>query len=36
MAGETAPKKIGRGYQRNLDAGPLHPMVGRGCRCLPA
>jgi hypothetical protein len=28
MSGEIAPKKIGRGFERNLDAGPLQPMVG--------
>jgi hypothetical protein len=28
MSGETAPRKIGRGFVRNLDAGPLQPMVG--------
>jgi hypothetical protein len=31
MSGETAPKtlkKIGRGFVRNLDAGPLQPMIG--------
>jgi site-specific recombinase XerD len=27
MSGEIAPKKIGRGYERNLDAGPFYPMV---------
>jgi hypothetical protein len=27
MSGEIAPKKIGRGYERNLDAGPFQPMV---------
>jgi integrase/recombinase XerD len=27
MTGETAPKKIGRGYERDLDAGPFQPMV---------
>jgi site-specific recombinase XerD len=27
MSGELAPKKIGRGCERNLDAGPLQPMV---------
>jgi hypothetical protein len=25
---ETPRKKIGRGYERNLDAGPMQPMVG--------
>jgi hypothetical protein len=28
MPGETAPRKIGRGYARNLDAGPFQPMIG--------
>ena len=28
MSGETAPRKIGRGYARNLDAGPFQPMIG--------
>jgi hypothetical protein len=28
MSGETAPKKIGRGCERNLDAGPFQPMIG--------
>src|SRR5712691_3382944 len=31
MSGETAPKtprKTGRGYARNLDAGPFQPMIG--------
>jgi site-specific recombinase XerD len=27
MSGETTPKKIGRGYERNLDAGPFQPMI---------
>jgi site-specific recombinase XerD len=27
MSGEITPKKIGRGYARNLDAGLLQPMV---------
>jgi hypothetical protein len=27
MSGEIAPKKIGWGYERNLDAGPFQPMV---------
>lgn len=27
MSGEIAPRKIGRGYERNLDAGPFQPMV---------
>ena len=27
MSGEIAPKKIGRGYERNLGAGPFQPMV---------
>ena len=27
MSGET-PRKIGRGYARNLDAGPFQPMIG--------
>jgi hypothetical protein len=27
MSGDIAPKKIGRGYERNLDAGPFQPMV---------
>jgi hypothetical protein len=27
MTGETARKRIGRGYERNLDVGPCHPMV---------
>jgi integrase/recombinase XerD len=27
MIAETAPKKIGRGYERDLDAGPFQPMV---------
>ena len=27
MTGETTPRKIGRGYERNLDAGPFQPMV---------
>jgi hypothetical protein len=27
MSGEMAPKKIGRGFERNLDAGPFQPMV---------
>jgi phage-related protein len=26
MSGKS-PKKIGRGYERNLDAGPLQPMI---------
>ena len=31
MSGETAPKapqKVGRGFERNLDAGPFQPMIG--------
>ncbi len=28
MSGDTAPRKIGRGYARNLDAGPFQPMIG--------
>jgi hypothetical protein len=28
MSGETAPRKIGRGYARNPNAGPFHPMIG--------
>jgi site-specific recombinase XerD len=28
MPGQTAPRKTGRGYARNLDAGPFQPMVG--------
>jgi integrase/recombinase XerD len=31
MSGETAPKtpkQIGRGFARNLDAGPFQPMIG--------
>jgi site-specific recombinase XerD len=28
MSGETAPRKIGRGFVRNLDAGPMQPMIG--------
>jgi integrase len=28
MSRETTPRKIGRGYERNLDAGVLQPMVG--------
>jgi site-specific recombinase XerD len=28
MSGETTPRKIGRGFVRNLDAGPFQPMVG--------
>ena len=28
MSGETAPRKIGRGYARNLNAGPFQPMIG--------
>ena len=28
MSGEIAPKKTGRGYQRNMGAGPLQPMIG--------
>jgi integrase/recombinase XerD len=27
MSGEIAPKKIGRGYERKLDAGPFTPMT---------
>ena len=27
MSGETAPRKIGRGYARNLNAGPFQPMI---------
>ncbi len=27
MSGDIAPKKIGRGYERNLDAGPFQQMV---------
>jgi site-specific recombinase XerC len=27
MSGETTPRKIGRGFVRNLDAGPFQPMV---------
>jgi hypothetical protein len=27
MSGEIAPKKIGRGYERNLDVGLFQPMV---------
>ncbi len=27
MSGEIATKKIGRGYEHNLDAGPFQPMV---------
>jgi hypothetical protein len=27
MSGET-PRKIGRGYARNLNAGPFQPMIG--------
>jgi len=27
MSGEIAPKKTGRGYERNLGAGPFQPMV---------
>ena len=28
MSGDIAPKKIGPGYGRNLDAGPFQPMIG--------
>ena len=28
MSGDTAPRKIGRGYARNLNAGPFQPMIG--------
>jgi len=28
MSGESAPKKIGRGRECNLDAGPFQPMIG--------
>ena len=28
MSGEIAPKKTGRGYDRNLNAGPFQPMIG--------
>ena len=28
MSGETTPRKIGRGYARNLNAGPFQPMIG--------
>jgi hypothetical protein len=28
MSGELAPKKIGRGCEHNLDAGPFQPMIG--------
>ena len=28
MSGEIAPRKIGRGYARNLNAGPFQPMIG--------
>jgi hypothetical protein len=27
MAGETTPRKIGQGYERNLDVGPFQPMA---------
>ena len=27
MSGDIAPKKIGRGFERDLDAGPFQPMV---------
>jgi hypothetical protein len=27
MSGDIAPKKFGRGHQRNLDAGSFQPMV---------
>jgi hypothetical protein len=27
MSGDIAPKKIGRGYARDLNAGPFQPMV---------
>jgi integrase/recombinase XerD len=27
MSGDIAPRKIGRGYERILDAGPFQPMV---------
>ena len=28
MSGDIAPKRIGRGYERNLDAGPFQPTIG--------
>jgi site-specific recombinase XerD len=28
MSGNIAPRKIGRGCERNLDAGPFQPMIG--------
>lgn len=27
MTGEITPKKIGRGYERHLEAGPFQPMI---------
>ena len=28
MSGNIAPNKIGRGYERNLEACPFRPMIG--------